>query len=43
MPIQLLAVLQFTGILAAFLGVYLGILEYLMPTPSHTLDISTDK
>jgi hypothetical protein len=43
MFMQLIAVLQLAGIFAAFLGAYLMMLEYLMPTPHQTINHVTDK
>jgi hypothetical protein len=43
MFMQLIAVLQLAGIFAVFLGAYLVILEYLMPTPHQTINNVADK
>lgn len=43
MFIQFIAVLQLAGIFALFLGAYLAILEYLMPTPHQTISSAIEK
>ncbi|WP_282956260.1 hypothetical protein [[Limnothrix rosea] IAM M-220] len=40
---QLIAVLQLAGVFATFLGAYIFLLEYLMPSSSDKLQISTEK
>ncbi|AFY39443.1 hypothetical protein Lepto7376_3214 [[Leptolyngbya] sp. PCC 7376] len=43
MSVQLIAVLQLTGIFAAFLGAYVYLLEYLMPSPSRSFPTVSGK